>query len=93
MSDTGRMSATDKAKAALKVRCYRAPRVDSHPDILLQPDSEKSTTEHMGDKFKGKSDSAASSLQPQSEKSTTQKVGDAFSSNSNENQVRECSPP
>ena len=91
MSDTGRMSATDKAKAALKVRCYRALRVDSHPDMLLQPDSEKSTTEHFGDMLKGKTDSAASSMQPQSEKSTSQKMGDAFSSNSNENQVRD--PP
>ncbi|KAI0743809.1 heat shock protein 9/12-domain-containing protein [Daedaleopsis nitida] len=52
----------------------------------LKPDSEKSTTEHFGDKFKGKSDSAASSMQPQGEKSTSQKVGDTFSSNSNENQ-------
>ncbi|KAH9916936.1 heat shock protein 9/12-domain-containing protein [Amylocystis lapponica] len=52
----------------------------------LKPDSEKSTTEHWGDKLKGKSDSAASSAQPQSEKSTTQKMGDAFSGNSNETQ-------
>ena len=58
----------------------------------VKPDSQKSTTEHMGDKFKGKTDSAASSLQPQSEKSTTQKVGDAFSSNSNETQVRPALP-
>ena len=29
-----------------------------------QPDSEKSTTEHIGDKFKGNADSAASSMQP-----------------------------
>ena len=65
MSDTGRMSATDKAKAALKVCCYRALRVDSHPDILLQPDSEKSTTEHFGDKIKGNADDLASSAQPQ----------------------------
>ena len=54
----------------------------------VQPDSEKSTTEHFGDKFKGKTDSAASSMQPESEKSTTQQIGDKFSSNSNENQVR-----
>ncbi|RPD54750.1 hypothetical protein L226DRAFT_570953 [Lentinus tigrinus ALCF2SS1-7] len=52
----------------------------------IKPDSEKSTTEHFGDKFKGKTDSAASTLQPESEKSTSQQVGDAFSSNSNENQ-------
>ncbi|KAI0085161.1 heat shock protein 9/12-domain-containing protein [Irpex rosettiformis] len=49
----------------------------------LKPDSEKSTTEHLGDKFKGTADSIASSLQPSSEKSTTQKVGDAVSGNSN----------
>jgi len=53
-------------------------------EAKLKPDSEKSTTEHIGDKFKGNADSAASSAQPASEKSTTQKVGDAFSSNSNE---------
>ncbi|CDO69238.1 hypothetical protein BN946_scf185042.g140 [Trametes cinnabarina] len=52
----------------------------------LKPDSEKSTTEHFGDKLKGKGDSAASTLQPQSEKSTTQRVGDTFSSNSNNDQ-------
>ncbi|KAH8107738.1 heat shock protein 9/12-domain-containing protein [Cristinia sonorae] len=51
----------------------------------MKPDSEKSTTEHMGDKFKGKGDSFASSAQPESQKSTTQKMGDTFSSNSNHN--------
>ncbi|THH02066.1 hypothetical protein EW026_g717 [Hermanssonia centrifuga] len=50
----------------------------------LKPDSEKSTTEHFGDKFKGNADSLGSSAQPSSEKSTTQKVGDAFSGNSNQ---------
>ncbi|KAG9050484.1 hypothetical protein FS837_004978 [Tulasnella sp. UAMH 9824] len=51
----------------------------------LKPDSEKSTTEHMGDKLKGTGDSMASSMQPQSEKSTTQKMGDSVSSgNTNE---------
>ncbi|KAI0690117.1 heat shock protein 9/12-domain-containing protein, partial [Cytidiella melzeri] len=49
----------------------------------LKPDSEKSTTEHIGDKFKGTADSAASSAQPNSEKSYTQKAGDAMSGNSN----------
>ncbi|KAI0779340.1 heat shock protein 9/12-domain-containing protein, partial [Fomes fomentarius] len=49
----------------------------------LKPDSEKSTTEHMGDKFKGNADSVASTLQPQGGKSTSQKAGDALSSNSN----------
>ncbi|RPD54748.1 hypothetical protein L227DRAFT_580275 [Lentinus tigrinus ALCF2SS1-6] len=52
----------------------------------MKPDSQKSTTEHVGDMFKGKTDSAASSMQPQSEKSTSQQMGDAFSSNSNETQ-------
>ncbi|ESK94583.1 12 kda heat shock protein (glucose and lipid-regulated protein) [Moniliophthora roreri MCA 2997] len=51
----------------------------------LKPDSQKSTTEHFGDKLKGNTDSAASTLQPQGEKSTSQKVGDTFSSNSNNN--------
>ncbi|KAH9859084.1 heat shock protein 9/12-domain-containing protein [Lenzites betulinus] len=49
----------------------------------LKPDSEKSTTEHFGDKFKGNADSAGSTLEPQSQKSTSQRVGDAFSSNNN----------
>ncbi|KAI0331006.1 hypothetical protein GY45DRAFT_1276824 [Cubamyces sp. BRFM 1775] len=52
----------------------------------LKPDSEKSTTEHFGDKLKGKSDSAASTFQPESEKSTSQRIGDTFSSNSNNDQ-------
>ncbi|KAJ6525645.1 heat shock protein 9/12-domain-containing protein [Mycena capillaripes] len=51
----------------------------------LKPDSQKSTTEQMGDHFKGTGDSIASTFQPQSEKSTTQKAGDTFSSNSNNN--------
>ncbi|KAJ7087843.1 heat shock protein 9/12-domain-containing protein [Mycena epipterygia] len=51
----------------------------------MKPDSQKSTTEQMGDSLKGTTDSVASTFQPQSEKSTTQKAGDTFSSNSNEN--------
>ncbi|KAJ6502365.1 heat shock protein 9/12-domain-containing protein [Mycena sanguinolenta] len=51
----------------------------------LKPDSQKSTTEQMGDHIKGTGDSIASTFQPQSEKSNTQKVGDTFSSNSNNN--------
>ncbi|KAJ7120505.1 heat shock protein 9/12-domain-containing protein [Mycena crocata] len=51
----------------------------------IKPDSQKSTTEHFGDKAKGTGDSVASTLQPNSEKSTGQKAGDTFSSNSNEN--------
>ncbi|KAJ8077457.1 hypothetical protein PQX77_010525 [Marasmius sp. AFHP31] len=54
-------------------------------EAAIKPDSQKSTTEHLGDKFKGTGDSAASSLQPQSEKSSGQKLGDTFSSNSNQN--------
>ncbi|KAG7091339.1 hypothetical protein E1B28_010382 [Marasmius oreades] len=54
-------------------------------EAALKPDSEKSTTEHMGDKLKGHGDSAASTMQPQSEKSTGQKVGDTLSGNSNNN--------
>ncbi|EJD35291.1 hypothetical protein AURDEDRAFT_75423 [Auricularia subglabra TFB-10046 SS5] len=45
----------------------------------LKPDSEKTTTEHLGDKISGKADNAAGTLQPQGEKSYTQKVGDTFS--------------
>ncbi|KAI0276586.1 heat shock protein 9/12-domain-containing protein [Russula aff. rugulosa BPL654] len=45
----------------------------------LKPDSEKSTTEHIGDKIKGKADNIASKVQPESEKSSSQKVGDALS--------------
>ncbi|KAJ7940449.1 heat shock protein 9/12-domain-containing protein [Mycena leptocephala] len=51
----------------------------------MKPDSQKSTTEQMGDHFKGAGDSVASTFQPQSDKSATQKAGDTFSSNSNNN--------
>ncbi|KAG6918112.1 hypothetical protein DXG01_016299 [Tephrocybe rancida] len=51
----------------------------------LKPDSQKSTTEHVGDNIKGKMDSAASTLQPNSQKSTGQKAGDSVSGNSNQN--------
>ncbi|KAL0065538.1 lipid-binding protein hsp12 [Marasmius tenuissimus] len=54
-------------------------------EAAIKPDSQKSTTEHFGDKLKGHGDSAASTLQPQSEKSTGQKVSDSLSGNSNEN--------
>ncbi|KAJ6597084.1 heat shock protein 9/12-domain-containing protein [Mycena vulgaris] len=40
----------------------------------IKPDSQKSTTEHVGDKFKGTTDSVASTLQPNSEKTTSQKA-------------------
>merc|ERR1712110_51768 len=42
----------------------------------VKPDSQKSTTEHVGDKVTGTYDRAADALQPQSDKSTTQKAGD-----------------
>ncbi|PBK78260.1 related to HSP12-heat shock protein [Armillaria ostoyae] len=51
----------------------------------MKPDSQKSTTERMGDNVKGYTDSAASTLQPQGEKTNTQKMGDTVSGNSNEN--------
>ncbi|KAJ7905700.1 heat shock protein 9/12-domain-containing protein [Mycena olivaceomarginata] len=51
----------------------------------LKPDSQKSTTEQVGDHVKGTGDSIASTLQPQSEKSTSQKAGDTLSGNSNNN--------
>ncbi|KAI0045284.1 hypothetical protein FA95DRAFT_1607846 [Auriscalpium vulgare] len=52
----------------------------------LKPDSQKSNTEHAGDKLKGTGDSVASTFQPESQKSTSQQVGDTFSSNNNDNQ-------
>ncbi|KAF9469201.1 heat shock protein 9/12-domain-containing protein [Collybia nuda] len=52
----------------------------------MKPDSQKSTTEQVGDYAKGTMDSAASTLQPNSEKSAGQKAGDSVSGNSNENQ-------
>ncbi|CAK5277349.1 unnamed protein product [Mycena citricolor] len=51
----------------------------------LKPDSQKSTTEQLGDHLKGTGDSLGSTLQPQSEKSTAQKAGDALSGNQNNN--------
>ncbi|KAF8322132.1 hypothetical protein DL93DRAFT_2050822 [Clavulina sp. PMI_390] len=52
----------------------------------LKPNSQKTTTEKVGDSFKGNMDSLASTVQPEGEKSNTQKMGDTFSGNSNENQ-------
>ncbi|KAA1473941.1 hypothetical protein DENSPDRAFT_305351 [Dentipellis sp. KUC8613] len=51
----------------------------------VKPDSEKSTTEHFGDKFQGKADSAASTAQPESQKSYTQQASDAVTGNKNDN--------
>lgn len=51
----------------------------------FKPDSQKTTTEQLGDHVKGTGDSLASTFQPQSEKSSSQKAGDAVSGNSNNN--------
>lgn len=51
----------------------------------FKPDSQKTTTEHLGDKFSGKVDNAASSMQPQGHKSLTQKVGDALTGHGGSN--------
>ncbi|KAL0958832.1 hypothetical protein HGRIS_014149 [Hohenbuehelia grisea] len=51
----------------------------------IKPDSQKSTTEHFGDKMKGHTDSAGSTMQPNSQKSTSQQMGDTFSTNQNHN--------
>lgn len=90
MSDNARQSLGDKFEAAVKVR----PRslllsLVSCLSFLVfsQPDSQKSTTEHFGDKIKGNADSAMSSAQPQSEKSYTQQIGDTLNSNSNNDSV------
>ena len=53
MSDAGRQSLTDKATAALKVcQSIMTSSIDCSP--IFQPDSEKTTTEHLGDKITGK---------------------------------------
>ncbi|KAG8882716.1 hypothetical protein FRB97_007856 [Tulasnella sp. 331] len=44
----------------------------------VKPDSEKSTTEHLGDTAKGKADNVGSTVQPESEKSTMQKITDTL---------------
>ncbi|CAK1356112.1 hypothetical protein CB0940_00242 [Cercospora beticola] len=46
----------------------------------LKPDSQKSTTEQLGDKAKGAGDSVAGKAQPEEEKSATQKATDSVSS-------------
>ncbi|KAL0960698.1 hypothetical protein HGRIS_005723 [Hohenbuehelia grisea] len=48
----------------------------------VKPDSSKTTTEHFGDKIKGKSDNAAATMEPRNEKSYTQKLGDKLTGNS-----------
>ncbi|KAH9994007.1 heat shock protein 9/12-domain-containing protein [Russula vinacea] len=50
----------------------------------LKPDSQKSTTEHVGDKIKGTMDSIASNVQPEGQKSKGQQVGDTLSSDHGE---------
>ncbi|KAG9036579.1 hypothetical protein FRB95_008413 [Tulasnella sp. JGI-2019a] len=44
----------------------------------VKPDSEKSTTEHIGDTLKGKADDVGASAQPESEKSYIQQATDAL---------------
>ncbi|KAG9226155.1 hypothetical protein CCMSSC00406_0005066 [Pleurotus cornucopiae] len=51
----------------------------------IKPDSQKTTTESMGDSMKGTADSIASTMQPNSEKSGGQRMGDTMSGNSNHN--------
>ncbi|TFY72225.1 hypothetical protein EVG20_g799 [Dentipellis fragilis] len=51
----------------------------------VKPDSQKTTSEHLGDKVTGKADSAASTAQPESQKSYTQKASDAVTGNKNDN--------
>jgi hypothetical protein len=46
----------------------------------VKPDSEKFTSEHIGDKIKGQVDSIASKVQPKDQKSMGQKVGNLLSS-------------
>jgi hypothetical protein len=83
---------TQRVSTPSTPRADRAPAAresfTSKAGAALKPDSEKSTTEHIGDTLKGKADSAASTAQPESEKSYTQQAGDAVSGNSNENSVR-----
>ncbi|KAG8849335.1 hypothetical protein FRB96_000871 [Tulasnella sp. 330] len=44
----------------------------------IKPDSEKSTTEHVGDTVKGKADNVGSTVQPESEKSYIQQAADTI---------------
>ncbi|KAG9205335.1 hypothetical protein G6514_008914 [Epicoccum nigrum] len=43
----------------------------------LTPDSQKSTTDKIGENVSGAADKVAGSVQPEGQKSTTQKLGDA----------------
>ncbi|KAJ7172285.1 heat shock protein 9/12-domain-containing protein [Mycena filopes] len=53
----------------------------------MKPDSQKSTTEQLGDHFKGTGDKMASTFQPQHDKSATQKMGDTVTSSNNHNEA------
>ncbi|RPB27630.1 hypothetical protein L211DRAFT_834491 [Terfezia boudieri ATCC MYA-4762] len=44
----------------------------------VKPDSQKSITEHMGDKASGMMDRAACSVQPECQKSTIQQMGESM---------------
>ncbi len=65
MADAGRQSFTDKAASAMKVCPYGYIDPLRLLTILLQPDSQKSYAEQIGDSLKGTADSVASSVQPQ----------------------------
>jgi hypothetical protein len=66
MSDQARQSLSDKAASALKVpSSLTMANPLTHSLLIFQPDSEKSTPEHMKDKIKGKADHLASKVQPE----------------------------
>ena len=70
MSDTGRQSFTDKAGAAMKVSTIPPAVLIACLTLhfaadVLQPDSQKSLMEQVGDSIKGTYDSLASSVQPE----------------------------
>jgi hypothetical protein len=85
MSDLGRQSFTGLSSPTSLTIAYLS--LIDKASAAIKPDSEKTTTEHVGDKFKGTGDSVASTLQPQSEKSYGQKIGDTVSGNSNHDDV------
>ena len=66
MSDQGRQSLTGKATKAAKVPSLSIMTISSvNTALIFQPDSEKSTFEHLGDKMEDKVDSVASKVQPE----------------------------
>jgi len=66
MSDQGRQSLTDKVTKAAKVPSLSIMTISSvNTTLIFQPDSEKSTFEHLGDKMGDKVDSVSSKVQPE----------------------------